>query len=179
MADFETAHFINGFGHSDGKFHFKPDWKRAAWLSPTGQLGPFEDLPEFPDYYAAIEEATAEYPFRLATSPARTFLNSTFNETPSSIKREGRPTVFVHPEDLSVYGLSDGDKVKLGSARGQVKLHCIAHEGQRRGVLISESLWPNEAFEDGCGINTLTGSDQPAPAGGGNYHDNRVWMKKA
>jgi anaerobic selenocysteine-containing dehydrogenase len=179
MADFETAHFINGFGHADGKFHFKPDWKRAAWLSPTGQLGPFEDLPEFPDYYAAIEEVTEEYPFRLATSPARTFLNSTFNETPSSIKREGRPTVFVHPEDLSVYGLIDGDKVKLGSARGQVTLHCKAHEGQRRGVLISESLWPNEAFEDGCGINTLTGSDQPAPAGGGNYHDNRVWMRKA
>jgi anaerobic selenocysteine-containing dehydrogenase len=179
MADFETAHFINGFGHADGKFHFKPDWKRAAWLSPTGQLGPFEDLPEFPDYYAAIEEATVDYPFRLATSPARTFLNSTFNETPSSKKREGRPTVFVHPEDLSVYELIDGDKVKLGSARGQVTLHCKAHEGQRRGVLISESLWPNEAFEDGCGINTLTGSDQPAPAGGGNYHDNRVWMKKA
>jgi anaerobic selenocysteine-containing dehydrogenase len=177
--DFNTAHFINGFGHANGKFHFKPDWKRAAFLSPTGQLGPFENLPEFPDHYAAIETATDEFPFRLATSPARTFLNSTFNETPSSKKREGRPTVFVHPEDLSAYGLNDGDKVKLGSARGQVTLHAKAHEGQRRGVLISESLWPNEAFDDGCGINTLTGSDQPAPAGGGNYHDNRVWLKKA
>ena len=39
----------------------------------------------------SIEEATETYPFRLATSPARTFLNSTFNETPSSRKREGRP----------------------------------------------------------------------------------------
>jgi len=73
---------------------------------------------------------------------------------------------------------SDGDKVMLGSARGQVTLHAKAHDGQRRGVLISEGLWPNEAFEDGCGINTLTGSDQPAPAGGGSYHDNRVWLKK-
>jgi anaerobic selenocysteine-containing dehydrogenase len=177
--DFETAHFINGFGHPDGKFHFKPDWKRAAFLSPTGQLGPHADLPEFPNYYTAIEVANEEYPFRLATSPARTFLNSTFNETPSSLKREGRPTVFVHPEDLSAYGLIDGDRVKLGSARGQVTLHTKSNAGQRRGVLISEGLWPNEAFEDGCGINTLTGSDQPAPAGGGNYHDNRVWMKKA
>ncbi len=177
--DFDTAHYIKGFGHPDGKFHFKPDWKAASFLSPTGQLGPYHDLPEFPDYYTAIEVANDEYPFRLATSPARTFLNSTFNETPSSRKREGRPTVFVHPQDLSAYGLIDGDKVKLGSARGQVTLHAKSHEGQRRGVLISESLWPNEAFEDGCGINTLTGSDQPAPAGGGSYHDNRVWMKKA
>jgi anaerobic selenocysteine-containing dehydrogenase len=178
-SDFDTAHYINGFGHPDGKYHFKPDWKAAAFLSPTGQLGPYENLPEFPDYYTAIEVANDEYPFRLATSPARTFLNSTFNETPSSLKREGRPTVFVHPEDLSAYGLSDGDKVKIGSARGQVTLHAKSHDGQRRGVLISESLWPNEAFEDGCGINTLTGSDQPAPAGGGSYHDNRVWMRKA
>jgi anaerobic selenocysteine-containing dehydrogenase len=177
--DFETAHYIKGFGHADGKYHFKPDWKAAAFLSPTGQLGPYENLPEFPDYYTAIEVANDEYPFRLATSPARTFLNSTFNETPSSLKREGRPTVFVHPEDLSAYGLSDGDKVKIGSARGVVTLHAKSHDGQRRGVLISESLWPNEAFEDGCGINTLTGSDQPAPAGGGSYHDNRVWMRKA
>jgi anaerobic selenocysteine-containing dehydrogenase len=178
QSDFETAHYIKGFGHPDGKFHFKPDWKMAAFLSPTGQLGPYEDLPEFPDYYTAIETANAEYPFRLATSPARTFLNSSFNETPSSRKREGRPTVFVHPEDLSAYGLIDGDKVKLGSARGQVTLHCKAKDGQRRGVLISEGLWPNHAYEDGCGINTLTGSDQPAPAGGGSYHDNRVWLRK-
>jgi anaerobic selenocysteine-containing dehydrogenase len=177
--DFETAHYITGFGHSDGKFHFKPDWKRASFLSPTGQLGPYHDLPEFPDHYTAIETASAEYPFRLATSPARTFLNSTFNETPSSRKREGRPTVLVHPDDLSAYGLIDGDKVKIGSARGQVILHAKAHDGQRRGVLIAEGLWPNEAHEDGCGINTLTGSDQPAPAGGGSYHDNRVWMRKA
>ena len=116
-ANFDTAHYINGFGHTDGKYHFKPDWKEAAFLSPTGQLGPIDDLPEFPDYYAALETANAEYPFRLATSPARTFLNSSFNETPSSRKREGRPTVFVHPEDLSAYGLNDGDKVVLGSAR--------------------------------------------------------------
>jgi anaerobic selenocysteine-containing dehydrogenase len=132
-----------------------------------------------PDHWSVIEEATATYPFRLATSPARTFLNSTFNETPSSRKREGRPTVFVHPKDLTDAGLRDGDKVRLGSARGVVTLHAQAFEGVRRGVLIAESIWPNEAFEDGKGINTLTGSDQPAPAAGGAFHDNRVWLRPA
>ena len=56
---------------------------------------------------------------------------------------------------------------------------ATAHEGQRRGVLIAESIWPNDAFEDGQGINTLTGCDQPAPNGGGAFHDNRVWMRAA
>ena len=179
MPDFATAHNLKGFGHPDGKYHFKADWKAAAFLSPTGQLGPYANLPEFPDHYAAIEEANGEYPFRLATSPARTFLNSTFNETPSSRKREGRPSVLVHPDDLAKLALADGDKVKIGSARGQVTLHAKVNLGQLQGTLIAEGLWPNESYEDGCGINTLTGADQPAPAGGAAYHDNRVWMRKA
>ena len=177
--DFETSHCLNGFGHPDKKFHFKPDWTGAAWHSPEGALGPIGNMPELPDHWNVIEEATEEYPFRLATSPARAFLNSSFNETPSSLKREGRPTLFVHPEDLAAAGIADGAKVRIGSARGIVTLHAKAHHGQRRGVLIAESIWPNEAFEDGQGINTLTGCDQPAPAAGGTFHDNRVWLRPA
>ena len=72
-----------------------------------------ERLPEFPDHCETIEEASAEYPFRLATSPARTFLNSSFNETPSSRKREGRPTVLVHPDDLTSLRIADGGRVQV------------------------------------------------------------------
>ncbi len=177
--DFDSAHFLNGFGHPDGKFRFKPDWKSARMKPGVGPYGPVDDMPAMPDHWNVIEEANETYPFRLATSPARTFLNSTFNETPSSRKREGRPTVFVHPDDLAALDITDGDKVRLGSARGVVTLHAKALAEIRRGVLIAESIWPNEAFEDGKGINTLTGCDQPAPAAGGAFHDNRVWIKPA
>jgi anaerobic selenocysteine-containing dehydrogenase len=179
MPPFETAHFLKGFGHADGKFHFRADWRKVRFRSTEAPVGPIEKLPSFPDHCETIEEATADYPFRLATSPARTFLNSSFTETPSSVKREGRPTVFVHPEDLLALGIADGQKVRLGSARGVVTLHARSHSGQRRGVLIAESIWPNDAFEDGQGINTLTGADQPAPNGGGAFHDNRVWIRAA
>ena len=178
MPDFDVAHCIKGFGHADRKFHFKADWQAAANAkSRMGALGPIALMPQWPDYYQAHEQADAEYPFRLATSPARTFLNSTFNETPSSRKREGRPTVLVHPEDLAALGIDDGAKVRLGSRRGEVVLHAKAFDGLRRGVVIAEGLWPNESHEGGRGINTLTGADQPAPAGGGAYHDNAVWVR--
>ena len=179
MPEFDKAHFLKGFGHADGKFRFQAKWRSVRFRGTQGSLGPVDDLPSFPDHCETIEEATEEYPFRLATSPARTFLNSTFNETPSSRKREGRPTVFVHPDDLADLGLAEGQKVKVGSARGTVTLHAKGHPGQRRGVLIAESIWPNDAFEDGQGINTLTGCDQPAPNGGGAFHDNRVWIRAA
>ena len=45
-----------------------------------------------------------------------------------------------------------------------------------RGVLIAESVWPNAAYEDGRGINTLTGADAIAPYGGAAFHDNKVWI---
>ena len=177
--DFDEAHCINGFGHKDGKFHFRADWKAAGkFLSTMGALGPLENMPQWPDYYQAHEQADEQYPFRLATSPARTFLNSTFNETPSSRKREGKPTVLVHPDDLAALGIEDGAKVRVGSRRGEVALHAKSFDGLRRGVVIAEGLWPNHLHEGGRGINTLTGADQPAPAGGGAYHDNAVWVKR-
>ncbi|MGL6181449.1 MAG: molybdopterin-containing oxidoreductase family protein, partial [Aestuariivirga sp.] len=129
--DFEAAHNLKGFGFPDGKFRFRPRWGSVRFKGGGRSYGPVDRLPEFPDHCDVIEEATAEYPFRLATSPARTFLNSSFTETPSSRKREGRPTVFVHPDDLRELGIEDGAKVRLGSARGTVTLHAKAHEGQR------------------------------------------------
>jgi anaerobic selenocysteine-containing dehydrogenase len=176
---FEEAHFLKGFGFPDGKFRFKPDWAATRFRPGIGPFGPVADMPEFPDHWTVIEEADAEHPFRLATSPARTFLNSSFNETPSSLKREGRPEVMVHPSDLARLGIADGAKVRLGNWRGVVTLHAKAFAGLRPGVLIAESLHPNDSFEDGCGINTLTGADQPAPCAGAPFHDNRVWLRPA
>jgi len=43
-----------------------------------------------------------------------------------------------------------------------VRLHARLFDGVRRGVLIAESLWPNSAYADGRGINTLTGADPVA-----------------
>jgi hypothetical protein len=60
-----------------------------------------------------------------------------------------------------------------------VRLHATLFEGVQRGVLISEGLWPNHAFPDGKGINTLTGADAPAPFGGAAFHDNHVWISPA
>ncbi|MEO0976464.1 MAG: molybdopterin dinucleotide binding domain-containing protein, partial [Pseudomonadota bacterium] len=180
--DFETSHFLSGFGHADGKFHFRPDWRNTpAPNKPDGEtvFGPFADMPEFPDQWDSIELADHDYPFRLATSPARSFLNSTFNETQSSLKKEGRPEVWIRPDDAASFGIEDGAKVKMGNGRGVVTLHARHVEAVAHGTLISEGIWPNAAFEDGRGINTLTGADPVAPYGGAAFHDTAVWIRLA
>ena len=178
--DFDTSHYINGFRHADGKFRFRPNWSTVVFRPNVARrFGPHEELPVLPDHWTIIEEADAEHPFRLATSPARNFLNSTFNETPTSKKREGRPTLLVHPDDMGDVGIADGDKVRIGNARGVVVLHARPFAGLVRGVLVSETIWPNDAYEGGAGINCLTGADQVAPCGGAAFHDNRVWLRRA
>ncbi len=178
---FEEAHFLTGFGHPDGKFRFRPDWTGtpAPGKPPKsiGLMGDIARLPEFPDHVDLIEVADHEHPFRLATSPARSFLNSSFTETPTGRKREGRPELLVHPADAAALGLATGDRVEIGNRRGDVVLHAKLFDGVRRGVVIAEGIWPNDAHERGEGINVLTGSDAAAPYGGVAFHDNRVWVR--
>ncbi len=145
QTDFDDAHYINGFAWPDKKFRFKPRWNEITF---RGALSPnWRNMPEWPDHWAVIEETDDAHPFRLATSPARSFLNSTFNETASSRAREGRPCVFVHPHDAATLGIADGDKVILGNTRGEVRLHAKLFDGVQRGVLISEGIWPNDALK--------------------------------
>jgi anaerobic selenocysteine-containing dehydrogenase len=126
---------------------------------------------------AVIEESTADMPFRLVTAPARHYLNSSFNETPTSIRREKQPAVMVHPEDLSAIGVHNGDEVRIGNSRGELTIAVEQFEGVQKGVVIVESIWPNRAFKEGKGINVLTGADPIAPTGGAAFHDNRIWIR--
>jgi anaerobic selenocysteine-containing dehydrogenase len=175
--DFRTSHYLDGFAHADKKFHFKADWANPPWGNPG--LGPWDQMPALPDHWTIIEEADAQHPFRLATSPSRSYLNTSFNETPGSQAREGVPTVMIHPEDAAALAIADGDAVTLGNLRGETTLTAKVFDGVRRGVLIAESIHPNKAHIGGRGINTLTGADVVAPVGGAAFHDNKVWVRKA
>jgi anaerobic selenocysteine-containing dehydrogenase len=177
--DFATSHYAGGFNWPDGRFRFKPDWPNVPFRSPV-RAGPIARMPVLPDHWTVIEEADAACPFRLATSPSRNFLNSTFNETATSRSKEGgRPEVMIHPDDAAALAIANGDAVVLGNPRGEVQIHARLFAGVRRGVLIAESIWPNDAYPDGRGINTLTGADAVAPYGGAAFHDNRVWIRRA
>ncbi len=180
--DFEEAHFIKGFAHPDGKFRFRPDWtNQPAPNRPpasVGLLGPHVELPEFPDQVDVIEVADPEHPFRLATSPSRNFLNSSFAETKTSRQKEGRPEVMVNPADAERLDIVHGELVRIGNTRGDIRLHARVTKEVKPGVLIAEGLWPNKAHVDGEGINVLTGADPVAPYGGAAVHDNKVWLRK-
>lgn len=175
----EKSRFADGFAWPDGKFRFTPDWAGVAAKKDYLWVCDPAALPRFADYWDINEPTDAAHPFRLATSPARSFLNSSFTETPGSQKRVGKPLFFVHPRDAFVAGIAEGDLVVLGNRRGEVVLTASIFDGIQPGVLIAEGIHPNRAHKNGNGINTLVGSDPIPPFGGAAFHDCAVWLRKA
>ncbi len=174
--DFRAAHYLDGFAWPDARFRFKPDWPTVPYKH-DGPMGPWAQMPSLPDHWAIIEEADDAHPFRLATSPARNFLNSTFTETPTSAAREGGPQLLIHPADAARAGIGEGAAVTIGNHRGEVRLRARLFDGVQPGVVIAESIHPNAAHADGAGINTVTSADAVAPFGGAAFHDNKVWVR--
>ncbi len=174
-----VARYADGFAWPDKRFRFAPNWQGTA--DKKGYLWTCDpaDMPRFADHWDVIERTDAEHPFRLATSPARAFLNSSFNETPGSQKREGVPSVFIHPDDATRLGIAEGQFVTLGNRRGSVHLTARIRTGLPPGVLIAEGLHQNKSHRGGKGINTLTNATPAPPFGGATFHDAAVWIRRA
>jgi anaerobic selenocysteine-containing dehydrogenase len=98
---------------------------------------------------------------------------------PSSRQREGRPRAKMHPDDMAGLGIADGQAIRMGNRRGEIGLLAESFPGLQRGVVIVESIPPNEQFEGEAGLNTLTSADRIAPFGGAAFHDNHVWIRAA
>lgn len=166
---FEDAHFLNGFPHTDGKFHFKPDWSA---------IGPYhQGMPAITDHWAVTDTIGPDKPLRLVTPPPRTYLNTSFTETPGSKRREKQPTAMIHPQDAATYGVSDGGDIRIGNHKGDVLLKAKISDTAKQGVVIAEGVWPDTAYDRKVGINLLIDGTPVPPAGGAAFHDTAVWLK--
>jgi len=168
---FEQAHYLDGFAHADGKFHFRHGWPPI----PRSKVV----LPPFPDHVDITDGVAGDRRWRLVTAPARHYLNSTFNESATSQKLEKQPQLLIHEEDLKTLGLVDGNDVIIGNRHGEVRIPTKATQGVLQGTIVCESLWPNQAFKHGKGINVLTSASEGFPNGGAVFHDTTVWLKAA
>ena len=166
--DFETHNFINGFATPDKRFHFKPDWRSVGY--------DVDDMPVMPDYMPVQNDTDSDHPFRLVAAPARHFLNTSFTETPSSLRYEKRPTIKIHADDAAALNIAAGDKVRVGNQLAEIVLHAEIFDGLQQGVVVIESIWPNSAFEGGLGVNALISAEPGLPNGGAVFHDTAVWI---
>ncbi len=168
---FERSHFLDGFGWGDGRFRFAPDW--------AGLGRHAAGMPGLPDHWDVVDGASEAFPFRLVAAPARQFLNTSFTETPTSRKREGRPCALLCAADAARVGVSEGGEVRVGNARGEILVGVRVAEGMQEGTVVVEGIWPNGDFAGGMGVNVLVSDEAAAPGGGAVFHDTAVWVRGA
>ena len=176
---FEKAHYLDGFAWPDGKFRFKPDWPNVPFRSPY-QSGPVADMPGLPDHWT-VDRAGG----RRASVPAGHLAGARLPQFDlqrnADLAGAGKAPERDDPSRRRQGARASATAIMSCWATSAARCACTrgCFDGVRRGVLIAESIWPNSAYADGCGINTLTGADPIAPYGGAAFHDNKVWIRKA
>jgi anaerobic selenocysteine-containing dehydrogenase len=161
-----------GFGTPSGKVEFYSERMAADGHDPLPTHVPLAESAE------VTPELHARYPLTLISPKAHHFINSSFNDVRTLTRREGRPTVEIHPDDAAARGIADGDLVRVHNDRGACLLHARVTDSVRPGVLASPATWWPSAFADGCGINQLT-SDRAADMGGGaTFYTNLVQVER-
>ena len=166
---FDEAHFLNGFHWPDKRFRFTPDWSS---IGPGGS-----QMPSLPDHWDVIDQRDGEHPYKLVAAPSRGYLNSSFNQSPSSIKREKKPWIKIHPQSAAACGLKHGDLATVGNQRGSVTATISTMQDIQPDTVVLEGIWPASAFPEGIGVNVLISAEPACPNGGAVFHDTAVWVK--
>jgi assimilatory nitrate reductase catalytic subunit len=111
-------------------------------------------------YRPVAEEVDAHYPLRLTTGRLRDQWHtmSRTGTIASLFAHEPEPRVTMHPEDLSLAGINDGDLVQVSSRRGRICLQAAADPDLMPGVVFIPMHWGARFLggESRRGVNELT-----------------------
>lgn len=110
------------------------------------------------------------------SSPAHSFLNTTFVNVERFRRREGEPRLYIHPQDAKPRGIVEGQTVQVWNEHGRVELRAVLTEDIRPGVVWVPSIWWNKLSPGGRNINQVVAPDESDMGGGSRFYDVRVWV---
>lgn len=164
--------FANGFPSPSGKLEFFTERMTQEGLDPlAGYTPPYEATQ--PDTRLA-----GEYPLSLIAVADHYFVNSVFANVPSQLKRSGRQTVLIHPEDASPRLLECGSPVRVFNDRGSFLATLEVTDRVRRGVIATtKGRWLRHT-DGGATANSTVNERDSDMGGGAVFHDNRVEIER-
>lgn len=162
----EYAPFVEGgFPTPSGKCEMYAPALEGTGVDPlTGYVPPRENVESNP-------ELAARYPLAFISPPAHHFLNSTFSAQPIFVRREGEPTLTIHPDDAATRGIHDGDLVRTFNDRGSFEAKARVSDAARRGVVVGLSIWWAKMCPGGRNANAVTGQELTDVGGGATFYD--------
>ena len=137
----------------------------------------FDPLPTYIPPYESTErdpELVARYPLTLISSPAHTFLNTTFVNVTSLRRQAHEPEVLLHPADAERRGIAAGVMVTVRNDRGAFVARARVEAGIREGVAWAPSIWWAKLADDGANVNQTTSQRITDLGNGPVFYDNQV-----
>jgi len=159
--------FANGFPTASGRCEFVSPRMAEVGLDPVPTYTPPAE--------AADDGAVARrLPLALVAPASHYQLNSMFANVPDLERRQGPPTIILHPADAAARGLADDVEVCVHNDRGEFRARVRISDSVRPGVAAaSKGFWPKRVA--GAANVNVTVAERDADMGGGAvFHDNRV-----
>jgi anaerobic selenocysteine-containing dehydrogenase len=115
----------------------------------------------------------------LVSSPAHTFLNTTFVNLDSLRRSAREPECLLHPHDAERRGISPGMRVLVHNDRGSFSAVARVEESIREGVAWAPSIWWGKYAADGANANHTTSQRETDMGRGPVFYDNLVEVSVA
>ena len=116
-------------------------------------------------------ELAKQFPLAFISPPAHHFLNSTFSAQPVFVRREGEPSLTIHPDDAAPRGIADGQMVRTFNDRGAFLSKAKVSDAARPGCVVGLSIWWAKLAPGGRNANAVTSQDLTDMGGGATFYD--------
>ncbi len=166
--------------YADGEFT-TPSGKCELYSERMAAMG-LDPLPAFTPPYESVErdpELVARYPLTLISSPAHTFLNTTFVNVTSLRRQAKEPEVLLHPADAERRAIAVGAMVTVRNDRGAFLARARVEPSIREGVAWAPSIWWGKLAADGANANQTTSQRVTDLGDGPVFYDNQVEVELA
>jgi anaerobic selenocysteine-containing dehydrogenase len=154
-----------GFPTPSGKCELLAPSMAEMGLDPlAGYVPPRESV-------ATAPELARKYPLAFISPPAHHFLNSTFSAQPAFVRREGEPSLTLHPRDAAARGIEQGQMVRAFNDRGSFLARAHVSDAARPGLVVGLSIWWAKMCPGGRNANAVTGQELTDMGEGATFYD--------
>jgi anaerobic selenocysteine-containing dehydrogenase len=162
--------FGTGFPTPSGRLEFDSPRMVEVGLDP---------VPTYTPPYEAAAREPGRYPLALIAPASHYLLNSMFANVPELERRQGAPSIALHPDDAAARGLGEGDVARVFNDRGEFRATVRVSDRVRPGVVAaSKGFWPKRVA-GASNVNSTVAERDSDMGGGAVFHDNRVQISRA
>ncbi|MFC1725668.1 molybdopterin-dependent oxidoreductase [candidate division KSB1 bacterium] len=167
--------------------HEEVAWSNFRFPTPSGKIELFSEeaadrwgvdpLPKFTEPAESVRKGdkVKKYPFYMMTPNTKNSIHSQFHNLEMIREVMPSPYITVNPADAKGKGISDGEKVRIFNAKGELKLKVKYDFCIKRGCIVVYNGW---WLKDKGAVNFLSLERETDMAYGAAFHENLVDIEK-